>query len=533
MMLKAKDNRGFVSVLTAIIAVALLGFAALSVDMGYYLLKRHQLRNVSDAAALAAVMDINNYADVAMGVINKNPAVTAGGFKLDRGWWDDGQGTFTSDQSGDAVRVSAEQPISLFFASAFGSGVYRLSAGSIAQPDIKGVVTSLGTTVAAIDTNKSTLLNGLLGGLLGTTITIDAVGWQGVADANIDLIKFLELAKAQFGAADTKELLNAQVTLSNIIDLTMALENDATVTAALNGIKNSIQPPLSSQQVKFGDIINVATDYSALAKADMNLLTLLMVSAEVFNAQSAVVQKVSLSLPPLAGLDLKLKVIEAPVVVLAEKGTTIHSAQVRLSLDANVGALLGGVLQVPIYLELGSGSATVAGLGSDNGGWADINATASLTKMFLGKIDGDFFSTTKTFTKDDLKSATILNVLGLVKAEAKSYTDAEGGSGGLNFSPLITNPALPITQSVSGLVGDTVDSLLSSLIGNIEIKVTALGIGLIDVNAVKTEILTALTDTLATALNPLLNTAGEALGVYPGKTDVTVYSAVYAGRIVK
>lgn len=244
MMLKAKDNRGFVSVLTAIIAVALLGFAALSVDMGYYLLKRHQLRNVSDAAALAAVMDINNYADVAMGVINKNPAVTAGGFKLDRGWWDDGQGTFTSDQSGDAVRVSAEQPISLFFASAFGSGVYRLSAGSIAQPDIKGVVTSLGTTVAAIDTNKSTLLNGLLGGLLGTTITIDAVGWQGVADANIDLIKFLELAKAQFGAADTKELLNAQVTLSNIIDLTMALENDATVTAALNGIKNSIRPPL-------------------------------------------------------------------------------------------------------------------------------------------------------------------------------------------------------------------------------------------------------------------------------------------------
>ena len=49
-----RDQQGVSAVFIAILLVALLGVAALAVDLGYFFLTRNELQNVADAAALAA-----------------------------------------------------------------------------------------------------------------------------------------------------------------------------------------------------------------------------------------------------------------------------------------------------------------------------------------------------------------------------------------------------------------------------------------------------------------------------------------------
>ncbi|MBI4746568.1 MAG: hypothetical protein HY786_08545, partial [Deltaproteobacteria bacterium] len=375
----------------------------------------------------------------------------------------------------------------------------------------------------SIDSDKSSLLNSLLGGLLGTGINLEVGGWQGLASADIDLVKFLDLAKVKFSAATTGELLKTDVTLVDMVDIMIdALKTeDATAKAALGTLGSQI--PLLTQKVTLGEIIQLETNYGAIATADINLLSLLTTSIGVFNNKSGITADVGLDLPP-ADVNLKLKLIEAPVIVLANEGTTLHSAAARLFLDAQVETQVGEqvvILRVPIYIELGSGSATVTNIEAANKGSATMDASVSAARSFLGDITEDFFdSTNKDFTEADFGQATILNQPPL-KVKAKSYMDAQGAKGVLTFTPL--NKA-PLKESVKGEAGTTVSSLLTSLINNTELDAGA-GID-------AAEIRDTLNNTLAPALQGL-DPLVEILGVSPGKADVTVHSAVYTARMAK
>jgi len=51
---RLNDRKGTVSVVVALLLVMLIGFAALALDVGYMMVKRNELQNVADSAALAA-----------------------------------------------------------------------------------------------------------------------------------------------------------------------------------------------------------------------------------------------------------------------------------------------------------------------------------------------------------------------------------------------------------------------------------------------------------------------------------------------
>ena len=59
---KIKQQEGAVAVTLALLMIVLVGFAALSIDVGYLMVTRNELQNVADAAALAATRKLgNNY----------------------------------------------------------------------------------------------------------------------------------------------------------------------------------------------------------------------------------------------------------------------------------------------------------------------------------------------------------------------------------------------------------------------------------------------------------------------------------------
>jgi len=56
-----KKQKGAVAVTVALVSIVLVGFAALSIDIGYLMVTRNELQNVADAAALAATRKLGNY----------------------------------------------------------------------------------------------------------------------------------------------------------------------------------------------------------------------------------------------------------------------------------------------------------------------------------------------------------------------------------------------------------------------------------------------------------------------------------------
>lgn len=59
---KMNEQKGAVAVTVALLLIVLIGFSALSIDIGYLMVTRNELQNVADAAALAATRKLgNNY----------------------------------------------------------------------------------------------------------------------------------------------------------------------------------------------------------------------------------------------------------------------------------------------------------------------------------------------------------------------------------------------------------------------------------------------------------------------------------------
>ena len=58
---KIEKQKGATAVTIAFLLIVLVGFAALSIDVGYLMVTRNELQNVADAAALAAARKLGNY----------------------------------------------------------------------------------------------------------------------------------------------------------------------------------------------------------------------------------------------------------------------------------------------------------------------------------------------------------------------------------------------------------------------------------------------------------------------------------------
>lgn len=157
-----RDKRGTTIIIVAVSILALLGFAALAVDLGYVMVTRNELQNVADSAALAAARQLGHdyeqmsYAQQNAYVCDPAPLVTtakdvalqnkAAGINIvvndgdvTIGQWNAQTKTLTPTlNQPDAVRVIARRddfannPITTFFARIFGTNTVALSADATA-----------------------------------------------------------------------------------------------------------------------------------------------------------------------------------------------------------------------------------------------------------------------------------------------------------------------------------------------------------------------------------------------------------------
>jgi uncharacterized membrane protein len=208
--IRLKDERGAVAVMAALSMTAILGFAAMVADLGAIYIAKRDLQAAADAAALAGTFPLaqdstvvdswktvaQNYlvknmpgatADVSRGIYCPNPATPPGArYTADA--------TICADNDSitgyNAVHVSASAPSPLYFGRALlGGAAPRMISATATAAQINEAGFSAGTGLLSLDKG---LANAILSALLGTSIDLSLVQYQGLANANVNALGFID-----------------------------------------------------------------------------------------------------------------------------------------------------------------------------------------------------------------------------------------------------------------------------------------------------------------------------------------------------
>lgn len=523
---------------TALAAVGLgvvIAAGLLAVDLGNIAFTKRDLQMVADNAALSAANNVPSATAIALNSAEANGFPVGGdtgnSLSVEPGSYDFEINTFTpgGDRSGllNAVQVTVSKQVQFFF----GAGSTALSAtATAAQSNVAGI--SAGSGVASIDASQSPLLDALLGSLLKTSLKLDVSTYNGLAAASVSL---LDLVKANGTVGSVQELLNLDLGVAELIRLiAQALSQDTLLAANAKLVGELLD--LSSRvpnnlHLKLAELLDVSQSPDSAANANINVLELITLAAEVANGDSFLnVPLVNLNLPPLAKLDLRLSMIEPPSIAVGPPGqnadgqwrTQVHTAQWRLKLDLTLLEKLdGAVVHLPLYLEVASANAQLADIACASpleDSVATVNAQSGIVTAYVGNVNPDAMtnkSSAATVTPAkivDLK-LLFLPLLGIV---ASGQIEVPSSSQTLAFQGPFGSEN---TQRISGL---STSGLFSSLGSSVTLTPSILGIELSLLNRLLSGLSALLTPVFA-LLDSLLNPVLDMLGIDLGFADINVF----------
>ncbi|HBA66667.1 MAG TPA: hypothetical protein DCZ48_10930, partial [Methylococcaceae bacterium] len=224
-------QRGALGVLGGLVLLLSVLFTALAVDTGRLMLEHRRLQLVADMAALdassqsggcgdgtlalaeaaaqtSAARNNHSIADArTLDVLLGNVSVGTGGVR-----------NFTSDdpESSMAVQVTAGNtvPASLFAGGLLGREA-TLQATAVAERQaLAGFC--VGSGLLSFNTQDSIVLNALFGEILGSPLSLDAVSYQGIANARVSL---LSLVQAAIGVGTVDELLHVPLVVGDLLQI--------------------------------------------------------------------------------------------------------------------------------------------------------------------------------------------------------------------------------------------------------------------------------------------------------------------------
>lgn len=325
-----QPQRGAIGLMAAIVLGMALLFMLLVVDSGRLYLEQRQLQRVADLAVLEAVgrggsCTSGTAATFANESASRNGfpqpvSVTCGTLNTI-----DGLRTFVADNSkSDAIRVIATTAVPTSVAV----GLWRLF--SVAGVDLNKNLTasavgaiggqplamlSIRTALGTIDSSKSTLLNGVLGGLLGGKLDLTLVSWNGLATTNINLLSYLDQLAIDLNltAGNYNQLLDTTVSATQLINAAVNVleKGGPAASVALNALKAIKLIASNTQILKLGDLIKVQNGTSnAGLNTDLRVFDLLQGIVQLSNGKSAISADINSSIPLVGNVTLKLKVIE-------------------------------------------------------------------------------------------------------------------------------------------------------------------------------------------------------------------------------
>lgn len=473
-----------------------------TIDIGNVFWQKRELQKMADLAALAGASGTPRSGacqSVAADSIPRNGGIPSELVSTAEGRWEVRTG-LTSEQyfvagqgplNACKVQVARVVPYLFLFGADLDAGGRRVTASATAFRAPRLARLSVRSTLLELDTTKSDLLDAVIGGMLGGSIKLGAVGWKGIAGADINLLKFLDALKIRgsLNVGSYDEVVNAKVSLGNFMlamaDVLPQQGNAAAITAL-----KVLAAGVGQIQLALADVLKLGTGLGTEAlRTDLNVLDMVTLLAQFANSKSAAKVGVNLDLG-LVHTGVNLKVIEPAQSAIGDPDRDVIQAktsQIDLVVGLGLNVLFVAGVNLSLDVKIAQGTARVTGYQCTNPG----KSLTALGQTGLGRV----------VLKGDV---TLL--FSIVKIPVEIPLTLESKPQTLVFNspppPRLDKPSvwLSIVQ------GNLVDSLVSALRN-------LLGPGLGDLLAL---VLTPLTYALDSILNLLLSLLGLSLA----QTDI-------------
>ncbi|MBX9576301.1 MAG: hypothetical protein K2X07_11755 [Caulobacteraceae bacterium] len=518
-----RDRRGGVAVMAAASAGLVCALAA-AIDVGAVALEARRLQGAADLAALSAAADLTRAEAVAAQTAADNaPNLTATVTET---------GLYTADPSltpaarfqpggetPNAVRVTLTKETPLFFGAVLlGRPTFTLTrTARAARPIQPRAVFSIGSRLAGLDGGVA---NALLTGLTGSQVSLSLMDYQALAAADVDLLSWWSALAMEAGvaASDFEGVVASRIDAGRALELVEPLL-DGSSRSALSALSQA----MAGRQVRIGDLVALEPGAEGLFEggltAGVSALDLAMATAQIAGGDRQVALDFGADVG-LASVTADLAVGEpaqssAWLTVTRSGQPVIRTRQTRLVVRARTSDKLAGLAQVdlPLMVELAPAEARLASVDCPAGAVA-VEARPGLARAAVGATTGDL----DDFSRDlSVEEARLLSVAGLVTVRAQARVEAAQTT----FRPLTFDRAEVQARARKSVSTTTIgQSLVASLLRNLDVTVSALGLGL-GLGGLEDK-LAALLIPVGATLDGLLNPLLSLLGVRLGEADVRI-----------
>jgi len=540
------------------------------VEVGYLYWAHRDAQKVADLAALSGAQQLPDCTASATAASNNastdnkfsgTPTVTCGAWGGSDAADTVAPATSSTAATNTGVKVVAQMPLTPFFGFAKFSGTNATAVAINSNPIASF---SVGSSLAKIDPTSP--LNSLLSTTLGTSLGLQLLSYNGIANTNIKLLGLIEASQIDVGTVSS--VLNAPITVTDFLTAyVQALQQSSNAANidfdTVNAGIASIEAQIGNTVIDLGSILNVnanTDDPDVALDTDVNALDILNAAVLAADSKNAVaLPATSIGVPDVATVNLSLAVIEPPQIAVGPVGTSAHTAAIRLKLGLAT-PLSGGqpFLDLPLYVEVAPADATiktiqcnVAGSDSSIQDTVVIEGTPGIANAFLGNLPStDFANTSTTWetlvaegTKAPIAQVSIglLGALGisvptLVNISASSsaalVTNPKAEELTFNVDPIAPISQQPdMTQTAGASSSYVLGSAISSLLGSTTLQISAstlLGISVDLPASVLSTLLGSLSDGLIPVLTSIDNSLTapllQAIGLEIGTADVNLRS---------
>ncbi|MBJ3785904.1 TadG family pilus assembly protein [Devosia sediminis] len=506
--------------------------SAVAVDAASLYHERRLLQAGVDLAAISATADPSRAAEIAQSVLVEArllaPASTDG-LTVSTGHYDatapDIADRFTpGGLPVNAVSVALEQSGTLYFSAGF-AGQPTIAAAGLAAvtPEVSF---SLGSRLASL---HGGLANAVLSDLLGATVALTLADYAALAAAQVNAFAFLDALAQKLGvtAGTYDELLAMEADAGQIAGALASLTAGPARTALQSILGGSGHDVALSHLISLGELGSMHLGSGAVAGLKLSVLDILSAAASLADGDRQVSVNLGAGVPGLVSLGLDLAVGEPPQgaawFAMGPVGTTVRTAQVRLRIKTQLlggPVLLGAGVKLPLWLDLAASEAQVTAAtcptAAAPNGSATIAVRPGVARLGLGELsDGALadFGAAPPQTPVHLINVLLLKISGTALVELAQTTPVPVGFSSAEIGAGATKTA-KTTTAVTSLVG--------SLLGNLDLTINVLGVGLAS-TTVLGNTLRALLAPLAPVLDTTLNATLGVLGLGIGEADVRVH----------
>lgn len=537
----AANKRGAISIITALSALVLIGFTAGAVDFGSVFLRTRQLQGMADLAAMAAAHDLAHAQTAAAATAQANrwdapvtTEVTTGTYRPLASLAVDKRFTPDNSVSMNAAKVTLKSTADLYFASVLlGRNSLSISrTATAARAELASF--SIGSRLLSL---QGGIANSLLSGLLGSTVSLSVMDYNALASAQVDLFQYsnalksrLDLTGGSFNQTLATKMSTAEA-LGGIADVLNANGNTS-AASAMQTLANAA----GSQEIEMGSLMNLGPygdqDYlnpNGGSGVSVSALDLATAALGIAQGGHQVQFDVTTGVPGLTKVTATLAIGQRPsnspwIAITDKNDVVVKTAQARLYLDVQVvpaGSALSSVasIDVPVFIELASAQAKLSSIqcgatSADNS--VTLSVAPSIGQAAIASLNVaalDDFTTSETLSYASLINASLIKVTGFANTQL----------GGLTWQDVSFNG----NEIASGTVktvktGDLMQSLFSTLLGTLDLRINLLGLGLGLGNGPVKSAVNSTLSTVATPLDGVINSLTGLLGLGLGEADVRV-----------